>query len=78
MSRFGSTVELEKMGRLIAEINFAEINPFRISIPKTPAAKDAPWTRKAFVPPALPLPIFRISTPFNFPRSILPEVEPIK
>jgi hypothetical protein len=42
MSRLGSTVELEKMGRFIAEINFAEMNPFRISMPRTPAAKDAP------------------------------------
>ncbi|SUZ97799.1 uncharacterized protein METZ01_LOCUS50653 [marine metagenome] len=66
------------MGRFIAEINFAEIKPFIISTNKTPAAKAAPWVRNAFVPPALPLPKFRMSTPFNFPRRTLPEVEPIR
>ena len=53
----------------------AEIN---ISIVITPNANIDPCVRNALVPPAFPLPKFRISTPFTFPSRTLPEVEPIR
>ena len=67
---------VENIGRLAVDMNLVEMNPFKISIAKTPAANKAPWVRKAFVPPTFPLPRFRISIPLNFPSRILPNTEP--
>ena len=67
---------VEKTGRLAVDINLVDINPFKISMAKTPAANKAPWVRNAFVPPAFLLPISRISIPLNFPSRILPDTEP--
>ena len=50
--------------------------PLPMSIAITPSANFAPCVRKALVPPALPLPWVRISTPRSFPSSRLPESEP--
>jgi hypothetical protein len=55
----------------------AATKPLAMSMMKTQSANAGPCVRSAFVAPALPLPIWRTSTPPRiFPTTRLPTTEP--
>jgi hypothetical protein len=54
----------------------AASQPLPTSMKTVAAAKANPWVRSALVPPALPLPIVRMSTPRNRPITSAPTMDP--
>jgi hypothetical protein len=54
----------------------AASQPLPTSITTVAVANARPWVRNAFVPPAFPLPIVRMSTPRIAPITSAPTIEP--